>query len=135
MREVEFRGKDSTGVMNHDWFYGSLDTSFNEDFPRIICKDKWGNTMLITVDGETVCQYTGLKDKKGTKIFEGDIVKGTIVSQWAKEEIVCYVEYQNDSFVCIEDDKWKHKLMFAKNIEVIGNIYDNPELLEVADGR
>lgn len=137
MREIEFRGKDSTGLMNHDWFYGSLDTSFNEDFPRIICKDKWGNTMLITVAGETVGQYTGKKDKNKTKIFEGDIIK-------IQNKYIRYVVYSGVrcSFITI---MYYDKLQSAEmiglgeyeeyEIEVIGNIYDNPELLEVCDGR
>lgn len=74
---------------------------------------------------------SGKKDKNGTEIFEGDIIKGTITSAWKKQEIVCVVKYINCKFVSVEDNKWEHSLMFAKDIKIIGNIYENPELLEV----
>ena len=158
----EFRGKDNTGLMNHDWFYGSLDTSFNEDFPRIICKDKWGNTMLITVDGETVGQDTGLTDKKGTKIFVGDIVKffgmvGKIICECgafgiAFKNCIDYKKLDDftkkrigssfngvccDNFITLYEVYWNlNNLDYSlSEVEVIGNIHDNSELLEVADGR
>lgn len=128
MREILFRGKVADEP--DEWVYGYLvdkKTIFQHGQHKESKCCGWGS---FFVKPDTVGQYTGLEDKNGTKIFEGDIVKGTIVSQWAKEEIVCCVEYQKNSFVCIEQGKWEHKLKFAKNIEVIGNIYDNPELLE-----
>lgn len=132
MREIEFRGKDSTGIMNHDWFYGSLDTSFNEDFPRIICKDKWGNTMLITVDGETVGQYTGQKDKFEKKIFEGDILSSLYKDDGCMGVYV--ITFDNGAFY--PKRYGKHQQIYVrvsmtdlKWCEVIGNIHDNPELL------
>ena len=91
-------------------------------------KNSWHHAFI---EDNNLMMSSGKKDKNGKEIFEGDIVKGTIVSQWAKQEIICVVRYVNDKFVSIEADKWEHSLMFAKNIEVIGNIYDNPELLEV----
>ena len=81
---------------------------------------------------ETVGQFTGLTDKNGKKIFEGDIIQGTIVSAWNKELIRCEIVYDKDAFISVERKRnraWVHKVKFAKDIEVIGNIYDNPELL------
>lgn len=135
MREIEFRGQTRKfgekiyadgSPKESNWEYGGFTQGIG-NYSVIYSYEK--NDKFV-VYADTVGQYTGLKDKNGTKIFEGDILKGTIVSQWAKEEIVCYVEYQRDSFVCISENKCKHKLMFAKDIEVIGNIYDNPELLK-----
>ena len=120
-REILFRGKNDAG----EWLYGYLTKPAGNPCFIIDGDDYFGGVIE-----ETIGQYTGLTDKNGTKIFEGDIVKGTIVSQWAKEEIVCCVKYKENSFVCIEQGKWGHSLKFAKNIEVIGNIHDNPELLE-----
>lgn len=177
MRDIIFRGKDSTGIMNHDWFYGSLDTSFNEDFPRIICKDKWGNTMLITVDCETVGQYVGIKDINDNNIYEGDIVEvycnrvcnnqkrsqydvPTKVRAVVKfgnfcHDIGFYLDYYNNfnNKICQpigreEDERhiWQRPLgdfdfsirkrethenwLWKNHIEVIGNVHDNPELIQ-----
>ena len=84
------------------------------------------------VQPKTVGQFTGLTDKNGKKIFEGDIVQGTIVSAWNKALIRCEVVYDKDGFISVErtrNQDWVHKVKFAKDIEVIGNIHDNPELL------
>lgn len=77
---------------------------------------------------ETVGQYTGLTDKNGKKIFEGDIVKneygyiGLIVMKTCRY----YIEWQSGNF---SNDLY----VFADSLEVIGNIHDNPELLKEAD--
>ena len=83
------------------------------------------------VDLETVGQYTGLTDKNGNRIFEGDIIKRF----WLGAEIIYCVQYdgENASFI----GKAMNKRGFTtfdndgEMFEVIGNIHDNPELLEV----
>lgn len=137
MREILFRGKTNFEGRDSQWVYGSLLAESSNTFP-IIAQDydndeDWiGIIEWATVDPETVGQYTGLTDKNGKKIFEGDIVQGTIVSAWNKALIRCEVVYNKDGFISVErtrNQDWVHKVKFAKDIEVIGNIHDNPELL------
>lgn len=127
-REILFRGKDASGVLNYLWQYGSLDNSNPEAmFPIIIRRDRYGNKMLIEVNPKTVGQYTGLKDKNGTKIFEGDIVKTDEFNEPNKLYVIKYDEQmgafigdnENFYFVTFDGD--------SNQFELIGNVYDNPE--------
>lgn len=135
MRVYKFRGKS---VDNKEWVYGGyihyddcIDCG-KDDCDYIVEKHNGEYFPFIKVNSKTVGQFTGMYDKNKKEIYEGDIVKGTIISQWVKKEIICKVIYDRDSFICLEPTKngnWAHKLMFAKDIEVIGNIFDNLELL------
>lgn len=124
MREILFRGKrvDNGELIISDsimQLYGGSKVYF------------YCNVMWIEVIPKIVGQYTGLTDNNGKKIFEGDIIRGTIVSQWSKREIVCEVVYERDTFISKEYNGDFHKLMFAKDIEIIGNIHDNLETTEL----
>lgn len=149
--KVLFRGKDESGVLNHQWVFGSLDNT-DENQPIIIFLDRFGNKCFVNVKPETVGQYTDLKDKTGKKIFEGDILKaktmwhaefpeddsGLFVSP-IKKETYWSVEYKN---FCGEmgfmvygiDRRWHTKLTWNKlyNAEavVVGNVHDDPELMK-----
>ena len=130
MREILFRGKRTD---NGEWETGSL----------VIIRDGCSDKEVFIADkmtgyhtpviSETVGQYTGLTDKNGVKIFEGDIVSlvkhdGLI---YKVVYVPCRYELVNSKGVnCFVLDIYK-----SENIEVIGNIHDNPELLEGGEGN
>ena len=116
MREILFRGKQKN---NGEWIYGDLVTKQN-----ICIANDWHE--VIRVDDETVGQYTGLTDKNGKKIFDDDIVKDIVGGIY---KVVYDTEYMRFAF---EQDSIKWGLEGFDSVmdfEVIGNIYDNPELL------
>ena len=141
MREILFRGKKFENNEIGEWvegYYIRKQDPFIKDLDYHFIakqnKDRHGILLEVTdwyrVYPGTVGQYTGLTDKNGKKIFEGDVVKiGSEIIEWK-----CYHE------VVFEEGQWfyLHKTPFAKSymgawgnsiVEVIGNIYDNPELL------
>ena len=123
MREIEFRG---IATNSNEWLYG-----FYNGFPKepYITRDPGPHAdtyELFQVYPETVGQYTGLKDKNGVKIFEGDILS------WGYYKRICQVKWMDDTarFLYITADQ---KLIYpgeAKACEVIGNIHDDPKILE-----
>jgi uncharacterized phage protein (TIGR01671 family) len=77
-----------------------------------------------------VMQYTGLKDKNGTKIYEGDIVKVTERENpmsWIAQ--VKNIGWSGYRLVSVEQSNWFTNETYKEQLEVIGNIYENPELL------
>src|SRR5574344_1074109 len=136
MREILFRGKRTDGG---EWVYGYPVGWQNEGVDISIvdsrfgaCIDESGNLMMFEapfvtkVAPSTVGQYTGLTDKNGKMIFEGDIVIG---------ENYLFPCYDNRKLIINWHENIGGFLMSEFNlndIEVIGNIHDNPELLKEA---
>ena len=138
MREILFRGKR---LDNGDWVEGAFLN--DRDGAFYICPAvsdiSYGDSgarrsigCWYKVDPSTVGQYTGLNDKNGKRIFEGDIAK---VLQ-GKDKDIAYVGFENGAFMLYpktgniyERTLWSYWYN-DWDVEVIGNIHDNPELLE-----
>lgn len=148
MREILFRGKHihvhpKNEHLDGRWVYGYL---CDKNYISTIDEDEYGEKFIgeMLVDPETVCQYTGLTDKNGSRIFEGDIVKGVAYSTdfvghivWIDAIAGFGVRYFNkhreptaweNSSILKAIQRWKQPNEFQA--EIIGNIFDNPELIE-----
>ena len=136
MREILFRGKTEQG----EWVYGFYHNETSIESPssdrKITRHHIYTQDFDKFVIPETVGQFTGLTDKNGKKIFEGDIVQICRKSIYGNGEYSFYKVIWHEGW-----DGWgliniksKHSryLCGANNGEVIGNIHDNTELLEVA---
>lgn len=125
-REIIFRGKR---IDNDEWTEGYLFKSWNRTFLL------WGMTgdvpNMVEVKPQTVGQFTGLTDKNGKKIFEGDIVKFSHPAFNKRRIGVISYEMNEAGFVLRHKGDYSWIAYINEFYEVIGNIYDNPELLEI----
>lgn len=130
MREILFRAKTAR---DSEWIYGDL-LHDGYDYDVAIWEEK---TKLVTeIQPQTVGQYTGLTDKKGKKIFEGDVLKDSDIVVGGEVQIkgqVFEVAMRKGVWCVQEKDDWDFLNTYAQRCEVIGNIHDNPELLGGAD--
>lgn len=145
MREILFRGKR---LDNGEWVYGYIVKHgdrwwiYTGEIEYIYYPMLAENPEKIEVEPGTVFQYTGLKDKNGKKIFEGDVVE-------YEDESPSNYEYHdnlimNRGAICYSDGTFYWTNAVATTLEdnvydgvldckVIGNVFDNPELLEVQE--
>lgn len=130
MREILFRGKAENIGM---WVYGWL---LKDRSGHIMIQDAENFEWYTDVDPATVGQYAGLQDKNGNKVFEGDILE--LYDQFVKYRGV--VEFRHSAFIIkcgnrmttlYEIERQNHFNSGLWNLNVIGNIYDNLELLDV----
>lgn len=138
MREILFRGKR---VDNGEWVEGSLITLDADSGYYFISEPYTGASTLPVrnlifdhthlVKAETICQYTGLTDKNGQKIWENDIIRHYNIS-WEPEKYYIGIVRWN-GVDCRLENVFKDA-RFAMNhgckYEVIGNVFDNAELLK-----
>ncbi|EEO9202449.1 hypothetical protein G6I55_002876 [Listeria monocytogenes] len=140
MREIEFRGKR---IDNGEWVYGNL-MQFEDSATFIFADERKGASTLTyahfiinnmhAIDEKTIGQYTVLKDKNGKKIFEGDIVRNingeySYIGIVNKDRYTFYIKgvapKDNYDFADVSDT-----VTGKSSLIVIGNIHENPELLE-----
>lgn len=135
MREILFRGKS---IEDNKWVYGFVDNTTvcgaNGNYIATIINEKAEEPFTgewYEIDPKTVGPYTGLKDKNGTKIFEGDICNFSNRSDIDNYGVVVYDADETEFGIDYGSTYLglgRH--YHPRDVEVIGNIYDNPELLE-----
>ena len=144
MREILFRAKainrdkgyHRTNYKNGDWVYGLITRLYDEIFENLPAEMTNENGVSgIEIDHNTICQYTGLTDKNGKKIWEGDII--WYFDDLADKDKLDQIRFNEThaSFTRLHKSKMGLQYLhfdecLANMCEVIGNIFDNPELLE-----
>lgn len=126
MREIKFRAWDKA---LKSW------TNYSIDDDLLMFYDKHAECWETDQEGERfiLCQYTGLKDNEDREIYEGDIVKAISFARWIG---VVKSSDENQAFIFDDlDKKYRGKStvfmnQFDDGFEILGNIYENPELLK-----
>ncbi|MBO3090839.1 hypothetical protein J5F27_02760 [Schleiferilactobacillus harbinensis] len=117
-REIKFRGWRRKYQC---WEYGYLIECPAPELNEIVEVTKYGGRIIAAVERDSVGQFTGLHDKDGREIYEGDIVKN-------ENGVLQVVEFHDGSFTL--GDYYFGSIGAGRVLEVIGNIYENPDLME-----
>lgn len=140
MREILFKAKR---VKNGEWIEGSLiDLDIDSGYCYIVPPYKQASTLpigFLITDGmelvipETLCQFTGLCDKNGNKIWENDILMAHLDESYPEDATYETVEWGVAGWVGHETDSTDKQYLDKfdlEHYEAVGNIFDNPELLQ-----
>lgn len=134
MREILFKAKRKD---NGEWVEGLPGYDINGKITEIEVYKKVFDCRIYEIDPNTLCQFTGLTDKNGKKIWENDILRdksGDIFRiYWSKQLLNYSTKCIKSAFSVFIKQKWDLRILLKSqnDIEVCGNIFDNPELLEV----
>lgn len=134
---------------NGEWVEGNLVWSYDADddykaiiipttdsnmFTRCGARGDLGFENWFRVEPSTICQCTGLKDKNGKLIWENDIVKGKYYDNGKSHRHIGQVKYIYEAYKVVGVKQYTgYHAHLDGSYEVIGNIFDNPELLEVGE--
>lgn len=123
MREILFKGKS---LLSGEWVEGYYIGSIGVLDVHEICDIHDITGTRVEVDPSTVCQYTGMTDKNGTKIFEGDIIHWTNWNGEQKEAPVCYDQEWNRFCVWLNgaESMGVNIYLSTSGIEIVGNKFD-----------
>ena len=149
MREILFKAKrKDNGKWVEGYYYKMSETTycFKEDYERkpvsehhYILQERmtdWGlpnQIVQIEIDSETLCQFTGLCDKNGKKVWENDILMAHLDESYPEDATYETVEWNVAGWVTHETDSTDRQYLDEfdlEHFEAIGNIFDNPELAQ-----
>lgn len=153
MRQITFRGKGKNDKKWYQGFYAELDDTrfcFSEDYEHAAAEGRdprhhyiiidqmsdWGlPNRHYKVDPDTVCEYTGMRDSNSKPIFEGDIILLTNTYSGLNKEEWYEVAFKKGDgcFVMLQGELWTYMNSWSGycKLEVKGNRFDNPELLDL----
>ena len=138
MREILFKAKRiDNGEWVEGWIVPTMHNTYHDGYRIIDVRginydelDGWEPTFISwEVDKDTLCRYTGLTDKNGNKIWENDVVvipteNGYFTIKWSDTEARWEMENEEEGLIVDFDNYWSYQ------VKVVGNIFDNPELIE-----